>query len=731
MSKNKTLKEEDEELYELSENLRLQLVVFEIQDKVKKRKYKEDKESKINFMIFRAIRIVIITLYSIFVIFEKPIHCYRSTTFYTNYTKPNNTCSEELQYLNEDLFMEEVPYRSFELFFLISFVVLKIVHFRLKKMSLISKITNYIILQYIIFSIIFLCSIDIGLGLIFDYFPLINFLLRGILIILLIKSQRNIWGIVLKIFYQTRVLTFLIFCVMIFFGIVGYFLFSNDDVIEGESQESTNPNINEDFKNIFKSIYSLFILLSTCNYPDVMLGTFTDNNKFPFFYFLLYLAINYFILFNLLKTLYYSEFFDSFKANARKAIEDIFDEFHKTKNYKKKKKKLLSKNKRKKSEEEKLEDCLYNNVNIDNNNNNDNNEGNSKSTFLVPEGSKRFNKFLFDLNKQFYLTKNDYIKILKLMGYQNEIDDFSKNDIYQLLNETEFNKRQTKMSILENSRLVSFFANKYTEIVINIINFILMMLLLIEMEDTMSNYLFLLIPQIVWCLFFLFEFFVYLKYFSFKYILSKEFILFLFLIINGIILLLLFLTYFSIKADNENSAKFLINFAKVVISLRMIRIFLLFKRYHTFEAFSRTFHNMKNIFYGLFSALFSFYYIFITITMLLTGGRITKIAFEDKPNIPDNYANINFNDFGSGFLSCFCLTMINNINIISISLSYDCSEYFQGYFALFYFISTLVILNISTTLLLEMYMSIQTKMKEVQHRSEETDDEEMNLDDDD
>ena len=30
-----------------------------------------------------------------------------------------------------------------------------------------------------------------------------------------------------------------------------------------------------------------------------------------------------------------------------------------------------------------------------------------------------------------------------------------------------------------------------------------------------------------------------------------------------------------------------------------------------------------------------------------------------------------------------------------------------------------------------MYMSIQTKMKEVQHRSEETDDEEMNLDDDD
>ena len=71
--------------------------------------------------------------------------------------------------------------------------------------------------------------------------------------------------------------------------------------------------------------------------------------------------------------------------------------------------------------------------------------------------------------------------------------------------------------------------------------------------------------------------------------------------------------------------------------------------------------------------------------------------------------------------------MINNINIISKSLSHGHSRYYQGYFALFYFISTLVILNISTTLLLEMYMSIQAKMKEVQNKNEETDDEEMSL----
>ena len=72
--------------------------------------------------------------------------------------------------------------------------------------------------------------------------------------------------------------------------------------------------------------------------------------------------------------------------------------------------------------------------------------------------------------------------------------------------------------------------------------------------------------------------------------------------------------------------------------------------------------------------------------------------------------------------------MINNINIISRSLSAGVSEYYQGYFALFYFLSTLVILNISTTLLLEMYMSIQSKMKEIKaNKKDENTDEEVNV----
>ena len=701
----KLLNEKDEDLYELSENLRLQLVVLELEDKIHKYVYDTRKEdTKKKYRILRIFKVLIVFSYSILVFLEKPLNCYKSTTFYNNKDKTDNTCSSELAYLNEDLFINQYVYRYIEIAFLITFIFLKIMHFKLKEIDIFKKIDVYAFIQYTIFVLITLCLFDITFGLILDYFPLINFFARGILIILLIKSQRQMWAIVLKIFYQTRILTFLIICVMAFFGIVGYFLFGNKS---------------DDFKNILKSIYSLFILLSTCNFPDVMLGTFSDDNKFPFFYFLIYLAINYFILFTLLKTLYYSKFFDSLKASARKAIEMIYEEFHKKNNA------IILEDKVKNEEEEEdnamIDEKDIGMLKIENSSI----EKERKKSLLDPQQSHTFNQILFNLNKKFYLTKNDYIKILKLIGYKGKLNDFTKNDIYNLLNQKENNTKEQILSIKNSNSILKFFNHKYTEIIINIIDFAIMMLLLIEIEDTTSNFIFVVIPQIIWCSVFVFEFIIYLKNFSVKFLLFNEFVLFTFFIMNCFTIFFLIMTFIFLLIEKEEVHFFLMSVVKVFVCLRMIRVFILFKKYKTFETFYKTFHNMKNIFYSLFSTLFSFYYIFTTITMFLTGGHIKKDSFVNDPTIPELYSNINFNDFGSGFISCFCLTMINNINIISKSLAFDVSEYYQGYFALFYFLSTLVILNISTTLLLEMYMSIMAKMKEVQNKKDDTDDEEM------
>ena len=712
------IKGKDEELYELSENLRLQLVVLELEDKINKYMYNTEKEDiKKKYKILRIIRVILVFLYLILVFFEKPMFCYSRTTFYNRGNKTDNECPTDLVYLNSNMFLKETIYRYIEIAFLISFVFIKVMHFKLKNIDIFKQINIYNIIQYIIFLLIFLCLIDVVLSIILDYFPLINFFCRGILIILLIKSQREMWAIVFKIFYQTGVLTFLILCVMLFFGTVGYFLFGDKS---------------KDFENVLISVYSLFILLSTCNFPDVMLGTFDEGNKFPFFYFLLYLAINYFILFTLLKTLYYSKFFDSLKERARKAIDAIFDEFHKNfldVSVIDNEDLILEEEEEEKDENIKVQEQEKEKNNDKNSNkeNKEEKENDLKTNLLSPEQSHKFNEILFNLNKKFYLTKNDYIKILKLIGYKGELDDFTKNDIYNLLNQKENNTKEEIAAIKNSNIFLRFFSSKYTEIGINIIDFGIMMLLLIEIPDTKKNFIFVLIPQIVWCTIFIFEFIIYVKHFPFKYLILNEFVLFCFFIINCITLLFLLLTFISLETNAESAHTVLMNIVKVFVCMRMIRIFLLFKKYNTFETFSKTIHNMKNLFYSLFSTLFSFYYIFTTITMFLTGGHITKNIFDDDPSIPSEYSNINFNDFGSGFVSCFCLTMINNINIISRSLAVGCSDYYQGYFAFFYFLSTLIILNISTTLLLEMYMSIQAKMKEIQNKKKETDDEEMNI----
>ena len=55
----------------------------------------------------RISKINLITTHSIFVLFEKPIHCYKSTTFYSNDNKLDNECDTNMQYLNSDFFINE------------------------------------------------------------------------------------------------------------------------------------------------------------------------------------------------------------------------------------------------------------------------------------------------------------------------------------------------------------------------------------------------------------------------------------------------------------------------------------------------------------------------------------------------------------------------------------------------------------------------------------------------
>ena len=159
---------------------------------------------------------------------------------------------------------------------------------------------------------------------------------------------------------------------------------------------------------------------------------------------------------------------------------------------------------------------------------------------------------MFNLSKHFYLTKNDYIKILKLIGYKGQLSDFTKNDIYKLLHQKENKTKEEIATIIQNNFFLRFFSNKYTEIIINAIDFGIMLLLLIEIPDTTSNFILVFIPQIFWCSILIFEFIICVKYLTFKYIIYNEFVLFCFFIINCLTVIFLLFTFIFLQTKNED-----------------------------------------------------------------------------------------------------------------------------------------------------------------------------------
>lgn len=72
---------------------------------------------------------------------------------------------------------------------------------------------------------------------------------------------------------------------MFVFSLIGFYCFGGN---------SADPN----FKDFHTSFVSMFVLITTANYPDVMMPAF-NNSPYAFFFFLLYLGFGLFFLMNL------------------------------------------------------------------------------------------------------------------------------------------------------------------------------------------------------------------------------------------------------------------------------------------------------------------------------------------------------------------------------------------------------------------------------------------------
>ena len=397
------------------------------------------------------------------------------------------------------------------------------------------------------------------------------------------------------------------------------------------------------FGTFINSVLQLYILLAACNFPDIMLQTL-EVSKLAIFYFIIYISINFFVVLSYLKTLYYTKYYKVNKEDCLDIVKYIFENDFK------------------------------------------------KDLFKL----KEFKKFLIKQKHTYSLNNDEYNNILIVL----DIDD-KNSELFKDLSNIMSQSPEQKM-ISNNFILKLILRNIILETVINI--FCVITLFIAHLN---FNSIFILSFQLVFSVILLFELFYLILKLGIKRFISRHFNRVVFHFFNLSIIIIIVHLMANYK-DNETKKLKFENRFKLFISLRLIRIFVFLDKFRVIKNIYTIIRNSKEMFFRNLFTLYSLFLIFFTFSILLTGGNIEKDSFVNNGSIPENYSYINFNDFPSSFITCFCLLMINNLNILINSLTHNITSNkiaFQFYFATFYFFSTLIILNIIQTLILELYLN--------------------------
>ena len=617
---------------ELITNLKTQYIIFNIRNFV--RSFEIHSNPKINKKIYKIsimIRNLSLYIYGFIMLFEKPWFCYKDTTI------PLPSSFNFIDNCDEKVIFNNVPFisnnilRIIEIILTLSISITQIMKYKVEyslKQSNTGVNKCYNIIQIMLFTSLIFCLADSIISICLQKFPIINFVCRPFIYIYMIKRLRINWVCILKVLWATKKAYFVLFVNIMSFSIIGYILFKTKGGF---------------FDSFGESVLQLYILLSTCNFPDIMFEAMKFS-KFAIIYFVICLSINYFILLSYLNNLYTTKYYKVNKRDCLDIIKDVIDNPHNKYVFK----------------ESKFTSFLL------------------KQKYLYNLNNEEYTNFLVLLDL-YDRNSNLYNRLVKVEEHTPEV---------LMINKTIYGKL-----ILENM---------IVEIIINIL----------YISCTISTfftykYLFFIIFHFASSVIILYEPILLIKNIGIKRFIKMHFNRVLFHIFNtAVIICLIYLCFLEQNKENEKANYNLVfKTLKTLISLRTIRILVFLDKFRIIRNIYAIIRISKEMLSRNFLTLYSFILFFSTLTLLLTGGNIKKDSFDGK-EIPKNYEYINFNDFASSYIACFCLLMINNLNILVKSLTFNTRHkmFFEFYFATFYFFSTLILINIIQTLLLEMYL---------------------------
>ena len=617
---------------ELITNLRTQYIIFNIRNFVRSFEIRENPSiNKKKYKISIMIRNMSLYIYGFIMLFEKPWFCYKDTTIpLPNSFKFIENCEDKVIFNNVP-FIHNNVLRVIEIILTLSISITQIMKYKVEyslKQSNTGVNKCYNIIQVMLFTSLFLCLIDSIISICLQKFPIINFICRPFIYIYMIKRLRINWVCILKVLWATKKAYFVLFVNTLTFSTIGYVLFQKKGGF---------------FDSFSESVLQLYILLSTCNFPDIMFEAMSFS-KFAIIYFVICLSINYFILLSYLNNLYTTKYYKVNKRDCLDIIKDVIENPH--------------------------------------------------NKYVFKEN--KFTSFLLNQKYLYNLNTDEYTNFLVLL----DLYDRNSNLYNRLVKVAEYTPEALMINKTKYGKLI--LENMIVEIIVNI----LYILCTISTFFT-YKYIYFIIFHFVSSLIILYEPILIIKNMGIKRFIKMHFNRILFHLFNtAVIICLIYLMLLDQNNENQKSTYDLAFKAlKTFISLRTIRILVFLDKFRIIQNIYGIIRISKEMLSRNFLTLYSFILFFSTLTLLLTGGNIKKDSFDGK-EFPKNYEYINFNDFASSYIACFCLLMINNLNILVKSLTFNTNHkmFFEFYFATFYFFSTLILINIIQTLLLEMYL---------------------------
>lgn len=525
--------------------------------------------------------------------------------------------------------------------------------------------------EYLQTALTLIAVLDNMLSIVTGDSPYVSQFIRIVHLIVFIRSLREALKRIALVIWDSKEILLVVIAFIFLFGWVGFRLFRGTQ--QGEAY----------FSSLSEGIWSMMVLLTTANFPDVMMVAYNINPAYAIF-FVSYLIIVLFFLLNLVLAVYYNNYRTRVENTINKFMS-IREQFLRSKfeSHDRGGKGFLSQN-----EFESMITELF-------------------ALNLV--GVKRSN--LHKIAAQFTHRFGGQITLENFLNYF-EIMDFVSLD----------SQIPKKIEVLSPRRMKvkSIITHPYYDLVvstvmaINISSIIIKDMLELFAVSNKTAFIWIVYQLIVTWLFLLEMIFICYGFGVVKAFKRRNHIkveaIFQIIIMSSLIYLLI-----------ENSREFILRSIEIISIVRGFRLLKLFNEIKQWKIIMRTISSLMKPFSSLLLVAFILFLFFALIGDRLFGGlRREDPNVVRNQNIPDGYVDMNFNDVSNSFVTLFTLMVVNNWYIIvEMFESVTGSVWTRFFFIFFYFLSVLVLLNILVALSIDMYSSIESVSRQDKERSTE------------